>query len=388
MDSLRGKAAIVGVGETEKGSLPYLNSAQLYVRAAKAAFDDAGIGKKDVDGLITCNSMVEPVPMFHAEMIAEHLAISPSYLLTGAVGGATPPALLHHAAAAVALGVCKTVMLIVADNLLSGIASHWGSSHRGYEIEQFEHPYGPTTPGLYALFARAHMDAYGTTSEQFAAVAVACRKHASLNPTAQRRDPITIRDVLNSRMIAEPLHLLDCAQVSDGGAAVIITSAERARDFKQKPVYLLGAGEGYWHYHLSHSPSLTSTAATDSGARAFAMAGLKPKDVDVAELYDAFTPMVIIQLEDLGFCGRGEGGPFVQGGRIEVGGELPVCTHGGLLSHCHPGFPGSTFNIVEAVRQLRDECGARQVRNAEIALVQGQGGPSSSHCTLILGKER
>ena len=325
--------------------------------------------------------------MFHAEMIAEHLGISPSYLLTGAVGGATPPALLHHAAAAVALGVCKTVMLIVADNLLSGIASHWGSSHRGYEIEQFEHPYGPIMP-RYIRSSRApicmRMERLVSSWRQ---LPVACRKHASLNPTAQRRDPITIQDVVNSRMIAEPLHLLDCAQVSDGGAAVIITSAERARDFKQKPVYLLGAGEAYWHYHLSHAPSLTSTAATDSGARAFAMAGLKPKDMDVAELYDAFTPIVIIQLEDLGFCG-GRGGPFVQHGRIEIGGELPVCTHGGLLSHCHPGFPGSTFNIVEAVRQLRDECGARQVRNAEIALVQGQGGASSSHCTLILGKER
>jgi acetyl-CoA acetyltransferase len=232
------------------------------------------------------------------------------------------------------------------------------------------------------------MHAYGTTSEQLAAVAVACRKHASLNPAAQMRQPITIDDVLNSKMIAHPLHLLDCSLVSDGGAAIVMTSAERAKNFKNKPVYILGVGEGHSHEHISQARSLTTSAAKEAGERAYAMAGLGPKDIDVAELYDCFTPVVVIELEDLGFCPKGEGGRFVEGGRIELGGELPVNTHGGLMSHCHPGHPGSLFSITEAVHQLRSECGPRQVKEAEISLVHGQGGIMSTHCTMILGKER
>ena len=202
------------------------------------------------------------------------------------------------------------------------------------------------------------------------------------------RQPITIDDVLNSKMIAHPLHLLDCSLVSDGGAAIVMTSAERAKDLKSRPVYILGVGEGHSHEHISQARSLTTSAAREAGERAYAMAGLGPRDIDVAELYDCFTPVVIIELEDLGFCPKGEGGRFVEGGRIELGGELPVNTHGGLMSHCHPGHPGSLFSITEAVHQLRDESGPRQVKGAEIALVHGQGGIMSTHCTMILGKER
>jgi acetyl-CoA acetyltransferase len=211
---------------------------------------------------------------------------------------------------------------------------------------------------------------------------------AGKNPAAQMRQPITIDDVINSKMIAHPLHLLDCSLVSDGGAAVIMTSAERAKDFKKKPVYMLGVGEGHSHEHVSQAQSLTTSAAKEAGERAYAMAGLGPKDMDVAELYDCFTPVVIIELEDLGFCPKGEGGRFVEGGRVELGGELPINTHGGLMSHCHPGHPGSLFSITEAVRQLRGECGPRQVKDAEVAFVHGQGGIMSTHCSMILGKER
>ena len=387
MESLRGTVAIVGAADTEVGVVPHLSATQLYVQAAKLALEDAGITKEHVDGLITCNSFVEPY-LYHAEMIAEYLQIFPRYCLNVATGGGTTLAIMHHAASAIATGICNTVLVTMADNMLSGL-----SRDRAIEVmstaghAQFERPYGLPIPGFYALIAQAHMHAYGTTSEQLATVAVACRKHASLNPAAQMRQPITIDDVLNSKMIAHPLHLLDCSLVSDGGAAIVMTSAERAKDLKSRPVYILGVGEGHSHEHISQARSLTTSAAKEAGERAYAMAGLGPEDIDVAELYDCFTPVVIIELEDLGFCSKGEGGRFVEGGRIELGGELPVNTHGGLMSHCHPGHPGSLFSITEAVHQLRGKSGPRQVKGAEIALVHGQGGIMSTHCTMILGKE-
>ena len=387
MDSLKNKVAIVAAADSEVGVVPQYSATQLYVRAAKLALAEAGLSKDDVDGLITCVSWAEPY-LYHAEMVAEYMQIFPRYCITAPSGGGTTLAVMHHAASAIMTGICNTVLITMADSQVSGLS-------RDKAIEamataghpQFERPYGPPIPAYYALLARAHEHAYGTTKAQRAAVAVACRKHASLNPAAQMRKPITIDDVLGSRMIADPLHLLDCSLVSDGGAAIIMTSAERARDFVKKPVYMLGVGEGHSHEHISQARSLTTSAAKEAGERAYAMAGLGPRDIDVAELYDCFTPVVIIELEDLGFCPKGEGGRFVEGGRIELGGELPVNTHGGLLSHCHPGHPGSMFHITEAVKQLRGECGPRQVDGAKLALVHGQGGIMSTHCTMILGSE-
>ena len=388
MESLRGKVAIVGAADTEVGVVPHLSATQMYVKAAKLALEDAGITKEDVDGLITCNSWVEPY-LYHAEMIAEYMQIFPRYCLNVATGGGTTLAIMQHAATAIATGVCNTVLITMADNMLSGLSRNKAieaMSTAGHA--QFERPYGPPIPAFYALIAQAHMHAYGTTSEQLAAVSVACRKHASMNPAAQMRTPITVEDVLNSKIIAEPLHLLDCSLVSDGGAAIIMTSAERAKDFKKKPVYMLGVGEGHSHEHISQARSLTTSAAKEAGERTYAMAGLGPKDIDVAELYDCFTPVVIVELEDLGFCPKGEGGRFVEDGRIELGGELPINTHGGMMSHCHPGHPGSMFSMTEAVFQLRNECGPRQVKDAEVALVHAQGGIMSTHCSMILAKER
>jgi acetyl-CoA acetyltransferase len=384
---MRNRVAIVGVADTEVGVVPQYSATQLYVRAARLALEDAGIGKDEIDGLITCASWAEPY-LYHAEMIAEYMQIFPRYCMGAPAGGGTTLAVMHHAASAIITGMCNTVLVTMADSQVSGLSRDKAvemMSTAGHP--QFERPYGPPIPAFYALLARAHEHAYGTTAEQRATVAVACRKHASLNPAAQMRKPIAIQDVLASRMIADPLHLLDCSLVSDGGAAFIMTSAERARDFKQKQVYLLGVGEGHSHEHVTQALSLTTSAAKEAGARAYAMAGLGPTDVDVAELYDCFTPVVIIELEDLGFCPKGEGGRFVEGGRIELGGELPVNTHGGLLSHCHPGHPGSMFSITEAVRQLRGSCGARQVEGAKIALVHGQGGIMSTHCTAIFGSQ-
>jgi len=367
--------------------VPQYSATQLYVRAAKLAIEDAGISKGDVDGLITCASWAEPY-LYHAEMIAEYMQIFPRYCMGAPAGGGTTLAMMHHAASAIVTGMCNTVLVTMADSQVSGLSRDKAvemMSTAGHP--QFERPYGPPIPAFYALLARAHEHAYGTTAEQRAAVAFACRKHASMNPAAQMRKPISIEDVLASRMIADPLHLLDCSLVSDGGAAFIMTSAERARDFKHKPIYLLGVGEGHSHEHVTQALNLTASAAREAGERAYAMAGLGPGAVDVAELYDCFTPVVIIELEDLGFCAKGEGGGFVEGGRIELGGELPVNTHGGLLSHCHPGHPGSMFSITEAIRQLRGSCGPRQVEAAKIALVHGQGGIMSTHCTAIFGSE-
>jgi acetyl-CoA acetyltransferase len=274
----------------------------------------------------------------------------------------------------------------MADTLRTGLTREQAmktQSSAGHP--EFESPYGPTVPAFYALIARAHMARYGTTAEQFAEVAVACRAHAARNPAAQMREPIGVADVLASRPIADPLRLLDCSLVSDGGAAVVVTAAERAGDFPHRGVFLLGIGEGHGHEHISQASDLSASAARESGARAFAMAGLGPRDMAFAQLYDCFTPTVIVELEDLGFCPKGEGGRFVAGGRIGPGGELPVNTHGGLLSHCHPGNPGSMFALTESVFQLRGSAGARQIGGAEVGLAHAQGGIMSSHTTIVLG---
>ncbi len=387
MESLRGKVAIVGAADTQVGIVPELGATQLCIDAVRRVLDDAGIGKDQVDGLVTCNSMAEPY-MYHAEAMAEYLQIFPRYCISVGAGGGTTFSILHHVASAIVTGLCDTVVISMADSLRSGLSREQAllmQSATGHA--QFEQPYGATVPAYYALIARAHMARYGTTQEQFARIAVACRKHASLNPSAQMRDLITVEDVVNSRMIADPLHLLDCSLVSDGGSAVILTSAERAKDFPHPPVYLLGVGEGHGHEHISQAQSLTTSAAVESGQRAYAMAGLGPADMDFAQLYDCFTPTVLLELEDLGFCEKGEGGAFVESGAIELGGVLPVNTHGGLLSHCHPGNPGSMFALTETVMQLRAQAGERQVAGAEVAMVHGQGGIMSSHTSLILGRE-
>jgi len=387
MESLRGKVAIVGAADTDVGIVPDLGATQLCIDAARRALADAGIGKDQVDGLVTCNSMAEPY-MYHAEAMAEYLQIFPRYCISVGAGGGTTFSIFHHAASAIVTGMCDTVLITMADSLRSGLSREQAmlmQSSTGHG--QFEQPYGPTVPAYYALIAQAHMARYGTTPEQFARIAVACRKHAALNPTAQMREPITVEDVVNSRLIADPLHLLDCSLVSDGGSAVILTSAERAADFPHAPVYMLGVGEGHGHEHISQARSLTTSAALESGQRAYAMAGLAPEDMDFAQLYDCFTPTVLLELEDLGFCDKGEGGAFVESGAIELGGSLPVNTHGGLLSHCHPGNPGSMFALTETVTQLRGQAGARQVQGAEVAMVHAQGGIMSSHTSLILGRE-
>ena len=385
--SLRGKVAIVGVADTEVGVLPGRTPMEMGVEAALAAIADAGLEKNDIDGLVTCNAMAQPM-MYHAEATAEYLQIFPRYCIAAGAGGGTTFSIIHHAASAIATGMADVVVVAMADAMRSGLTRDQAmmvQASTGHP--EFEQPYGPTVPAYYALIAQAHMAEFGTTQEQFAGIAVACRAHAARNPAAQMRDLISVEDVLESRMIADPLHLLDCSLVSDGGAAIVLTSAERAADMKQTPIYLLGAGEGHSHEHISAARNLTTSAAKEAGQRAFEMSGLRPTDMDFAQLYDCFTPTVLVELEDLGFCEKGEGGAFVESGALLPGGSLPVNTHGGLLSHSHPGNPGSMFALTESVWQLRGDAGGRQVADSKNALVHAQGGIMSSHTALVLGTE-
>jgi len=383
------RAALVGIGQSALGSVPGRSALQLQTDAALAALADCGLSIKDVDALFTTPLRVERWNM-PAGVVAHHLGIMPSYLSTVDLAGASGVAMISQAVQAVEAGLCHTALCVAGQNLLTHKSradavksmAEGGSAH-----PQFEVPYGPLVPSLYALIAQRHMHEFGTTPEQLAEVAVSIRHHASLNPAAHKRDPLTIEDVLKSRLISRPLHVLDCAIVSDGAAAVVVTRSDRARDMKSKPVHLLGQGFGLRHSHIGEHAELTTTGAVESGRAAFRAAKLLPVDIDVAEIYDCFTITVIVELEDLGFCPKGEGGRFVEGGTIRLGGSLPITTHGGLLSCGHPGLPGGFLHVVEAVAQLRGDAGDRQVRDAETALVHGNGGVASVHGTLILGRQ-
>jgi acetyl-CoA acetyltransferase len=378
-------AFITGVGESPLGKVPGMDALDLQRAAALAALDDAGLKLADVDGLLTTPIRVAQWAM-PVGMVAQGLGLRPGYLATLDVAGASGVAMVHHAAMAVATGQAETVLCVAGQNQLTNVsraATVAQLASVGWAHPEYEAPYGPLIPTLYALVAQRHMHEYGTTSEQMAEVAVAIRGHAALNPLAHKREPITVADVLASKMITTPLHMLDCAIVSDGAAAFVVSS--RA-NLKRRAVKLLGQGYGFTHAYIGDHQGIATTGAVQSGSKAFEMAGVKPADIDVAELYDCFTITVIVELEDLGFCPKGEGGRFVEGGRIRLGGALPVTTHGGLLSAVHPGLAGGMFHVVEAVRQLRGEAGARQVPDAELVLAHGNGGIIGIHCTLILGK--
>jgi acetyl-CoA acetyltransferase len=321
-------------------------------------------------------------------MLAEYLGIQPRYTDTTNIGGSSFEAHIGHAVAGIEAGLFDVALITYGSTQRSDRLPGGRSMPFFRLTEQYEGPFGlPTPVGAYALAAMRHMAEYGTTSEQLAEVAVATRKWATLNEKAMMRDPITIEDVLNSRWIAEPLHLLDCCLVTDGGGAVVVASASRARQARKAPVWVLGHGESHTHNSIANMPNLAvHQAAVASGQAAFAMAGLTQADIDVAEIYDSFTITVIMTLEALGFCARGEGGAFVSGQRTAPGGPFPMNTNGGGLSYCHPGMYG-IFLLIEATRQLRGECGPRQVEGARLALAHGTGGVLSSAATVILGKD-
>jgi len=377
------KAAIVGVAESDLGRTPDKTVLQLQAQAARAALDDAGLHFQDVEALFCAGNWAWSPNL----MLAEYLGIQPKYTDTTNIGGSSFEAHIGHALAGIEAGLFDVALITYGSTQRSDRGR--GRGHPSYRLtEQYEGPFGlPTPVGAYALAAMRHMFEYGTTSEQLAEVAVATRKWATLNEKALMRDPITIEDVLNSRMIASPLHLLDCCLVTDGGGAVVVASASRAAHTRKAPIWILGHGESHTHNTISNMPDLaTHRAAIASGQAAFAMAGLTPAEMDVVEIYDSFTITVLLTLEALGFCGRGEGGAFVSGQRTAPGGPFPLNTNGGGLSYCHPGMYG-IFLLIEATRQLRGECGTRQVEGARLALAHGTGGVLSSAATVILGKE-
>src|SRR5713226_3149943 len=360
--NLRGKIAIVGVAESDLGVVaPGITPLDLIGQATVAALEDAGLRQEDVDGLFTASAYYHLATL----SVAEYLGIRPRYSDSTNLGGSSFVSHLAHAAAAITAGYCDVALIVYGSTQRSDSGRLVSAS----EVWKYEAPYHPRYPiSMYALAAARDMYQYGTTREQLAEVAVAARQWAQLNPKAFAREPLSLQDVLNAPMVSTPLTTRDCCLVTDGGGAVIVTSAERARSLRRPPVYVLGAAEAHWHRNISQMPDLTVTAASESGQRAFAQAGLQPSDVDVVEVYDAFTINTILFLEDLGFCKKGEGGAFVSEGRIAPGGELPVNTNGGGLSYCHPGMYG-IFLLIEAARQLRGECGARQQPGVDVALV-------------------
>lgn len=382
-----GKIAIVGVGESDIGKVPGMTGLGLNAQAAKRALDDAGLKVSDIDGVLTAYSFTEPYFML-GSVLCEYLGLRPRYNASVVVGGGSPAVMLKHAAEAILAGSADTILVCAGENRATGqsrdsaITALLAVGH-----PYFEQPYGGSIPGFYAMIAKRHMHVYGTTREHLAHIAVNTRRHALLHPNAHMKSEITLDDVLSAKPIADPLGMLDCCLISDAGGAFIVTSAERAKDLKEKPAYLLGIGEHHTHEHLMCAPSLTEFGAKQSGERAYAMAGVKPSDIDVAQLYDCFSIVPLIELEELGFCEPGEGGAFFADGRAAIGGKLPVNTHGGMLSHAHAGAAGGLFGIVEGVRQIRGGLGARQVKDAELALVHNEGGILSSHCTLILGNQ-
>ncbi len=406
---------IAGVGLSELPVAPGLSAPDHHALATRRALADCGMAKGDIDGYMTAGAYDEAVTM------AEYLGISPRFIGGAMTGGSSFELFAEQAMLAIEAGHAEAVLITYGSDLLSsrgrslgtgGLGTSEGASAAGKEggkawggeegkarggeeprrpklvggPARYEAPFGNTLVGSYAMAAMRHMHEYGTTSEQLAEIAVAIRGHAAHNPAAMYRDPITVEDVLGSRMIADPLHMLDCCLVTDGGGALVVTTAERAGDLAQPPVYLLGAASAMTHWNVSQMPDFTTTGAARCGPEAFARAGVRPEDVDVVQLYDSFTITVLLLLEDLGFCAKGEGGSFVEGGRLAPGGRLPANTDGGGLSACHPGMRG-IFLLAEAVRQLRGQAGTAQVPGCRIALACGSGGWLSCMGAALLGSE-
>ena len=386
MMDLSGKTAIAGVYESPRRDAPRVHPFALQMECILGALDDAGLTLKDVDGLCAASGdFAEGGSTMDVIELAEYIGITPTYVNSTDVGGCSYIMHAGQAAAAIAAGLAEVVVISYA-----ACPRWWPLDTPSFDPFVFpagpglyENPYAPTLISTYGLFARRHMDLYGTTPEQLAQVAVTFRNHAAQNPDARLRKPITVDDVLASPMIASPLHRLDCCVVTDGGGAIVMTSAERARDLKKKPVHLAGYGAAVARTQNSQIADDLKTPAALSGPRAFAMAGVTHDDIDVAQIYDAFTITPMLALEDLGFCGRGESGAFVADGNLTLGGRLPANTDGGGLSSNHPGKRG-IFTLIESVRQLRGEGPGVQVPDARIAMAHGLGGTFCSAATAIL----
>jgi acetyl-CoA C-acetyltransferase len=381
-----GQAAIVGGYESPLRRAPRIHPFQIQADCVHRALDDAGLTLADVDGLCTAVGDVgEGANTEDLIELAEYLGITPTWFDSTDVGGCSFIVHVAHAATAISAGLAEVVVVSYA-----ATPRWWPLEFPSLDSPvhptgpgQFDVPYAATLVSLYALMASRHMHEFGTTPEQLAEIAVACRANAALNPDALYRDPITIDDVLASPMIASPLHRLDCCVLSDSGGAVVVTSRERAARCRSPYALISGFGQAVRHMQINQALPLTETPAVHSGRRAFEMAGLGHDDIDVAQIYDAFTITVLLALEDLGFCAKGDGGPFVAAGNIRPDGTLPINTDGGGLSSNHPGKRG-IFLLIEALRQLRGESPGHQVSDARVALVHGIGGNLSATATMLL----
>ncbi len=379
---------IVGIGLSDAPRAPHLDSIGHHVQAIQRALADCGLEKRAIDGYLCAgmeNGAVEAVSM------AEYLGIDHRYIDGTMTGGSSFEFHVQHAAAAIRDGLCDTVLVSYGSDFLSRRGRTLGTGgFRGLGkvtgADLYAAPYGLPIVGGYAMVAQRHMHEFGTTSEQLAEIAVGVREFAGLNPNAMYRDPMAVADVLASRMIADPLHLLDCCVVTDGGGAFLMTTAERARDLRKPAVRVLGAAGAQTHWNISQMPDYTTSAGATCIPEAFARAGVRPSDVDTIQFYDSFTITVLVLLEDAGFCKKGEGGAFVAQGHLRRGGRLPLNTDGGGLSACHSGMRG-LFLIAEAVRQLRGEAGDAQVPDAKLALAVGSGGWLSCIGAVVLGRE-
>jgi acetyl-CoA acetyltransferase len=369
--SLKEKGAITGVGETAYSRVSGKSVLALQLEASLKAIDDAGLEPKDIDGII----VYSPGVTVAEDCITNFGIPDLRFSATTPMGGASPVAAVQCAIAAVNAGICKHVLIPIGRNGASGtrIGTRVQQMPQFRTIGEFEMPLGAIAPAqLYAPMARRHMELYGTTSRHFAEIAVNTRKHALLNGRGMMTKPLTVEEHQTSRIISDPLRLYDCSLESDGGCAIVVSAADRARDMRQRPVLVMGIAEGHPDSPsaITHRPDMTQLGIAKAAPKAFAMAGVTHADIDVAEVYDCFTYIVLCQLEDIGFCKKGEGGDFVMGGAIALDGKLPLNTHGGLLSQAH--MVGMN-HVVELVRQLRGEAGAAQVREAEIGLVTGYG---------------
>ncbi len=375
-----GSCAIAGIGETDVGKLPDRTSLSLHIEAAAAAIRDTGLSKADIDGVLSMPPYDDPAFMFCVQ-VAEGLGLRSRFSSDLNLGGATPVVMVLHAAAAIAAGLAETILCTCGEARLSG-RGRPKHGRRTWGYENFENPFGRIGPvSNYAMAARRHMHEYGTTSAQFGAVAVAMRTHALLNEGAQMKKPMTVEDHQNSRFIAEPFRLFDCCLNSDGAAAVVVTTAERARDLPHAPVLIVGGTQCHTHKNFFEAPSPAQQGEEDAARDLQRKYRLSAGDFDFAELYDCFTFTVLAQLESYGFCKVGEGGPFAEAGSIGLGKTIPVNTHGGLLSH---GYIDGMTHITEAAKQLRGGCGTRQVEGAELGLVTGNGGDLATHANLVL----
>jgi acetyl-CoA acetyltransferase len=374
----------VGAALSDIGRVDEKSPFHLHQQSTARALADAGMTRDDVDGFMSTGmGTLAPIE------VAEYLGLRPNWVDSTGVGGAAWEFLAEHAMAAVAQGLVEVVVITYGSTQRADLKKKLRLANRVFGNRgpgQFDVPYGHTLIAKYAMVARRHMYEFGTTIEQLAEIAVSARYNAKDNPEAYYRDPITIDDVLNSPMMCDPFTALQCCIRSDGGAAIVVTSEERARDCAKAPVWILGTGEAASHTTMSEWDDFTESPCVRSGELAFGRAGVTVDEIDVCEFYDAFTSMVLLTLEGLGFCKKGEGGPFVEDGKLRLGGALPTNTDGGGLSACHPGMRG-LFLLVEATRQLRGECGPRQVPNAQLACVNGTGGWFSSASTIILGAD-